>query len=52
MLSHEHGYLNAISELGGASPGAPRKPYRRIPDEAAAAVRAAAADVQALEAAL
>jgi len=50
MLSHEHGYLNAISELGGASPGAPRKPYRPIPEAAVAEVRKAAADLQALEA--
>ncbi len=52
MLSHEHGYLNAISELGGAYSGAPRKPYRPIPEEAAAVVKAAAADLQALEAEL
>lgn len=52
MLSHEHGYLNAISELGGATPGSPRKPYRRIPEEAVAALRAAAAPLQALEAEL
>jgi dihydrodipicolinate synthase/N-acetylneuraminate lyase len=52
MLSHEHGYLNAISELGGAAPGAPRKPYRRIPEEAVAALRTAAAPLQALEAEL
>lgn len=52
MLSHEHGYLNAISELGGASPGSPRKPYRRIPESAVAELRAAAAPLQALEAAL
>lgn len=52
MLSHEHGYLNAISELGGANPGEPRKPYRRIPEDAVAVVKAAAADLQALEAEL
>ncbi|MBM3695984.1 MAG: dihydrodipicolinate synthase family protein [Actinobacteria bacterium] len=52
MLSHEHGYLNAISELGGASPGSPRKPYRRIPEAAAEAVRASAVALQALEAEL
>ena len=52
MLSHEHGYLNALSEIGGATPGSPRKPYRRIPEEAVAALRAAAAPLQALEAAL
>ena len=50
MLSHEHGYLNAISELGGARAGAPRKPYRSIPDQAVAAVTAAAAPILALEA--
>jgi dihydrodipicolinate synthase/N-acetylneuraminate lyase len=52
MLSHEHGYLNAISELGGASPGSPRKPYRRIPEDAVLAVKAAAEELQALEAEL
>ena len=52
MLSHEHGYLNAISTLGGANPGAPRKPYRPIPDNAVAEVRQAAAALQALEAQL
>jgi 4-hydroxy-tetrahydrodipicolinate synthase len=52
MLSHEHGYLKAISELGGASPGAPRKPYRPIPERAVAEVRKAAAALQALEAQL
>lgn len=31
MLSYEHGYLNAIAEMGGADPGAPRKPYRGLP---------------------
>jgi dihydrodipicolinate synthase/N-acetylneuraminate lyase len=50
MLSHEHGYLNAISALGGATPGAPRKPYRPIPESAVAEVRKAAAAIQALEA--
>ena len=50
MLSHEHGYLNAISELGGASPGSPRKPYRRIPESAVEELRAAAGSLQALEA--
>lgn len=52
MLSHEHGYLNAISSLGGARAGAPRKPYRPIPENAMAEVRKAAAAVQALEAQL
>lgn len=42
MLSHEHGYLNLISSLGGANAGSPRKPYRIIPSEAAARVEAAA----------
>lgn len=50
MLSHEHGYLNAISELGGADPGSPRKPYRKLPSDAVAALVAAAAPLQALEA--
>jgi dihydrodipicolinate synthase/N-acetylneuraminate lyase len=52
MLSHEHGYLNAITEIGGASPGSPRKPYRRIPEPAVEELRAAAAPLQALEAQL
>lgn len=52
MLSHEHGYLNAMSELGGARPGAPRKPYRSIPEGAVAEIRKAAADLQALDEAL
>ena len=52
MLSHEHGYLNAISGLGGATPGAPRKPYQPIPEAAVAEVRKAAAALQALEAEL
>lgn len=52
MLSHEHGYLNALSELSGARPGAPRKPYRPIPEGAVAEVRKAAADLQALDEAL
>jgi 4-hydroxy-tetrahydrodipicolinate synthase len=50
MLSHEHGYLNAISGLGGASAGSPRKPYRRIPDAAVEELRSAAKPLQALEA--
>ncbi len=52
MLSHEHGYLNAISEFGGADPGSPRKPYRRIPESAVEQLRAAAEPLQALEAQL
>ncbi len=52
MLSHEHGYLNAIAGLGGARTGAPRKPYRPIPESAVAEVRKAASDLQALEAEL
>ena len=50
MLSHEHGYLNALSELGGADPGSPRKPYRKLPAEAIAALEVAAAPLRALEA--
>ena len=52
MLSHEHGYLNAIAELGGATPGSPRKPYRNLPADAVAALLAAAAPLRALEAEL
>lgn len=49
MLSYEHGYLNAIAELGGANPGVPRKPYRGLPDEAIRVLRTAARPLQALE---
>jgi dihydrodipicolinate synthase/N-acetylneuraminate lyase len=52
MLSHEHGYLNAISMLGGARPGAPRRPYRPLPDAAVREIEAAAAPLRAMEAAL
>ncbi len=52
MLSHEHGYLNALSELGGATPGSPRRPYQRIPTEAVDALKQAATPLQALEAEL
>jgi 4-hydroxy-tetrahydrodipicolinate synthase len=50
MLSHEHGYLNAIAGLGGANPGLPRKPYRNIPQEAIDALVIAAGPLRALEA--
>lgn len=52
MLSHEHGYLNAIAEIGGATTGAPRKPYRSIPLEAVEVLKGAARSLQDLEAAL
>jgi dihydrodipicolinate synthase/N-acetylneuraminate lyase len=52
MLSHEHGYLNALSALGGASAGSPRKPYRDIPDEAVAELRKSAEPLMAIEAEL
>jgi len=32
--SYEHGYLNAMVEIGGAIAGAPRKPYEPLPREA------------------
>jgi len=50
LLSYEHGYLNAVSELGGANPGSPRKPYRDLPPEAIAELRKAAKPLMALEA--
>ena len=50
MLSHEHGYLNAIAELGGANPGSPRKPYGKLPSEAIDALVTAAGPLRALEA--
>ena len=49
MLSYEHGYLNAIAEMGGADPGAPRKPYRGLPEEAVATLRIAAEKLRDLE---
>ncbi len=49
MLSHEHGYLNALATLTGARTGAPRKPYRPIPDSAVEEIAKAARSVQALE---
>lgn len=52
MLNYEHGYLNAVAALGGARPGAPRKPYGPLPEEALAELEAAARPLQALEAAL
>lgn len=52
MLSYEHGYLNALSELGGIEPGAPRKPYRPLPDRALAELRAAAQPLIDMEARL
>ena len=50
MLSYEHGYLKAVSELGGARPGLPRKPYRELPEFAAERVRDAAKALIAMEA--
>lgn len=50
MLSYEHGYLKAVSELGGATPGQPRKPYRGLPEFAAERVREAAKALIAMEA--
>lgn len=50
MLSYEHGYLKAVSELGGARPGEPRKPYRALPEFAAGRVREAAKALIAMEA--
>ncbi len=52
MLSHEHGYLNALAEMGGARAGAPRKPYRPLPPEALKKLRTAAKPLLALEAEL
>lgn len=31
MSSYEHGYCNALAEIGGAKAGPPRKPYGRLP---------------------
>ncbi|MCY3662920.1 MAG: dihydrodipicolinate synthase family protein [bacterium] len=50
MLSYEHGYLKAVSELGGARPGDPRKPYGPLPDFATARVGEAAQALIAMEA--
>ena len=52
MLSYEHGYLKAVSELGGARPGQPRKPYRALPEFAAERVGDAAKALIAMEAEL
>ena len=49
MLNYEHGYLNALAGMGGARTGTPRKPYRALPEDAVAGLRAAAAPLQALE---
>ena len=50
MLSYEHGYLKAVSELGGARPGDPRKPYGPLPPFAAERVHAAAGALMEMEA--
>ncbi|HEX2154194.1 MAG TPA: dihydrodipicolinate synthase family protein [Acidimicrobiia bacterium] len=52
MLSYEHGYLNALSGLGGVDAGTPRKPYRPLPQEAMAALREAARPLMEMEAEL
>lgn len=52
MLSYEYGYLKAISELGGARPGLPRRPFGPLPPEAAERLSAAAAPLMELEAEL
>ena len=52
MLSYEYGYLKAISELGGARPGLPRRPFGPLPAAAVEAVRAAAGPLMAMEAEL
>lgn len=52
MLSYEHGYLNALSGLGGARPGEPRRPYRPLPNEALAVLRDAAGPLMEMEAGL
>ncbi len=49
MLSYEHGYLKAISELGGARPGLPRKPYGPLPPRAVERIGEAAGALIALE---
>ncbi|MFC1931092.1 dihydrodipicolinate synthase family protein [Chloroflexota bacterium] len=41
MASYEHGYLNALAEIGGAKAGTPRKPYERLPKEARLALEKA-----------
>ena len=49
MLNYEHGYLNAVAALGGARPGAPRKPYGTLPEAARAELEDAAEPLRALE---
>lgn len=34
LLPYEHGYLNAMAQLGGATTGDPRKPYQPLPEAA------------------
>ncbi len=34
MASYEHGYLNALAEIGGGKAGPPRKPYGPLPPAA------------------
>ena len=49
MLSHEHGYLNALAGMAGARTGPPRKPYRPIPEYAVEEMTRAAARVREME---
>ncbi len=49
MLTYEYGYLNALVELGGGVAGAPRRPYRPLPDDAIAQLTDAAQPLCALE---
>ena len=50
MLNYEHGYLNAVAQLGGARPGVPRKPYGVLPETALAELKTAAEALQTMEA--
>lgn len=52
MLSYEYAYLKVVSEIGGARPGLPRKPYGPLPEPAAERVRAAAEALTEMEAEL
>lgn len=49
LISYEHGYLNAVVELGGGHAGAPRHPYRALPTGALARFLKAHDELRQLE---
>lgn len=50
LLAYEHGYLNALVEIGGAIGGPPRKPYNVLPGAARERLEDAVRPLLALEA--